>query len=268
MDKQIKKKQRTMFNVCINDLKSGCSKFRSIYPEMLCNDIGRVVQEIKLKREEILGRTPLYSLRMEDVDRFSQTLWDTIFSEALDCARRNFSEEEKYLDILDETLKQFALLRERIQSSYRLISEQYAGKKRYESWRGADVIVTSENTFIQKKSIDLSGGSRMMLLSSSGNAGVVVVTDNPHPIVWMLYSLRDNSKEYLDYRNKYEFYGRIAEAAKLFLEKKLDQKNDRQLLLVCLAEAEVIVMEKKKNLLRIKNNFDRFAKKTAFRRKM
>jgi len=258
MDKQIEKQKKTMFNVCINDLKSKCSKSRPLYPEVLCKDIGRVVQEIKMKKEEILQQTPLYSLRAEDVDRFSQALWDTIISESLDCARRSFSEEEKYLGILDETLKKFALLRERIQSRYNLIKNQYAGKKRYESWRGADVIVTSENTFIQKKSVDLSGGKHLMLLSSSGDADVVVVTDNPYPIVWMLYSLRNNSKGYIDFRNKYEFYGRVAEAAKLFLEKKPDQKNDRQLLLACLSEAESIVMEKKKTLLKIKNDFDRY----------
>jgi len=97
---------------------------------------------------------------------------------------------------------------------------------------------------------------------------VVVVTDNPHPIVWMLYSLRDNSKEYLDYRNKYEFYGRIAEAAKLFLEKKSDQKDDIELLLVCLAEAEAIVMEKKKDLLRIKNDFNCFYSKGCISEKI
>ena len=92
-------------------------------------------------------------------------------------------------------------------------------------WRGADVTI---RPFEQKSIAPVE----------SLSAHIVVVTTHAETLTWLFFSLRDALSSELDYLNKFEFYGRLAEAAtRHLLANPNETDDDRPLLLVVFAQA-------------------------------
>ncbi len=67
-----------------------------------------------------------------------------------------------------------------------------------------------------------------------------VVTSFSLELSWVLEQLRDIFSDALDYMNKYEFYGQLANAAVKYIEVHGDQ-NPKELLLAVVNEAESMI---------------------------
>lgn len=94
-----------------------------------------------------------------------------------------------------------------------------------EEWGGAGVIISSDR-------------------SREGHEGDLVVhTNNAKTITWLMCRLRDIASESINYLNKYEFYGKIAENVQKYIEKNGDSKESLQDLLIHLLD-DVIFMIK------------------------
>lgn len=98
-----------------------------------------------------------------------------------------------------------------------------------QEWGGADVIITSSKAVIRE--------------NRKPNEWFPAATDvfTPHAKAasWLIYKLQKNFDPWLDYMNKYEFYGRLAEAVKAAGTKA----SEKQVLMSMLDEAEKMAGE-------------------------
>jgi hypothetical protein len=94
--------------------------------------------------------------------------------------------------------------------------EMLSGLPREGEWVGADVFITSS----------------AQEANAQENVGVVL-TNMAGPLSWLLNELRDAAEGYLDFRNKFEFFEEIAEAAKEYIEQNGDTEEELSGLLEC-----------------------------------
>ncbi|TWH59374.1 AIG2 family protein [Desulfitobacterium sp. LBE] len=90
-------------------------------------------------------------------------------------------------------------------------------------WGGADVVITDAMT----KDLELWQGNPPFVvgIGKLGFAGrQVVCTKLARELSYVFYELKDIFQEYIDYNNKYEFYGRLASAARI-ADCYKDEKN-------------------------------------------
>lgn len=82
-------------------------------------------------------------------------------------------------------------------------------------WGGADVVITDAMT----KDLELWQGNPPIVIGAGKVefAGrQVVCTKLAKELSYIFYELKDIFQEYIDYNNKYEFYGRLASAARAY----------------------------------------------------
>jgi hypothetical protein len=103
-------------------------------------------------------------------------------------------------------------------------------KREKHGWVGADVCVTSDSTIDPTTSHDK-----------------IVLISNPEPLTMLMISLRNICKSYLNFTNKYHFYGMIAEISNQYISEKGDPGDEQaeMLELVVNAVMELIGSEKK-----------------------
>ena len=87
-------------------------------------------------------------------------------------------------------------------------------KDRFIEWGGAGVIVTAEP------------------FREAAEGDVVVSTRHAHVITWFMERVRDIATDCVDYTNKYEFYGMIAEKTREFIEKHGDPEGQEKILVL------------------------------------
>lgn len=90
-------------------------------------------------------------------------------------------------------------------------------------WGGADVVITDAMT----KDLELWQGNPPIVIGAGKVefAGrQVVCTKLAKELSYIFYELKDIFQEYIDYNNKYEFYGRLASAARM-ADINQDEKN-------------------------------------------
>ena len=87
---------------------------------------------------------------------------------------------------------------------------------RMPEWQGADVIITSEFT-----------GQ----VSGFWGHDLMVRTRHAQPLTWLFLEVRDAFGDELDFRNKYGFYGSLAEAALTHLAQHQPEDPDHRSLL-------------------------------------
>jgi hypothetical protein len=263
---RIEKEKNKLYNVCLNQLKSDFSRNDYRLPRLLHSPRTETIAQAKLNKGDLLQQLELKSLHHRDMDQFkaevSQQMAEVsqqMFADAIQMARERLPTHNGYLARLEAILSTYESLQANIEQNGGQLRKQYEGKKKFQFWGGAGVIVSAGKRYRQKHTFDLSGGQRMIMLSSSGDADVVVGTDRPHPIVWLMYTLRDLTSEYLDYMNKYEFYGRVAETAQTQLYED-PSIEDKDLLLACLETAREIVTTRKELVLESLREFDEFCR--------
>jgi hypothetical protein len=84
-------------------------------------------------------------------------------------------------------------------------------------WVGADVHVTSDFAWEPKNLFDAHE--------------LLVRTRHAKPLTWLIFELRDAFEEWLDFRNKYGFYGSLAQAAQRHLAAHQPESDDPRPLL-------------------------------------
>ena len=87
-------------------------------------------------------------------------------------------------------------------------------KDQFIEWGGAGVIVTAEP------------------FREAAEGDVVVSTRHAHVITWFMERVRDIAADCVDYTNKYEFYGMIAEKTREFMEKHGDAEGQEKILVL------------------------------------
>lgn len=140
-------------------------------------------------------------------------------------------------------MQEYQKLNEKILNRFSLIKTLY-NHQRYNHWRGASVIITSDSHYLERTTFDLSGGNRTVLFrSAEGHADYVIRMDNPRPVIWLFHQLRNAGT----CNNKHHFYACIAEAAKYYLARHACETDSeiQQLLLHCLGAAEKLITENK-----------------------
>jgi len=85
-------------------------------------------------------------------------------------------------------------------------------------WQGADVIITS----------DFTGTGQV---SGFWGHDLMVRTRHAQPLTWLFLEARDAFGDELDFRNKYGFYGSLAEAALAHLAQHQPEDADHRSLL-------------------------------------
>lgn len=257
MQQRIEKEKTKLYNICLNQLKSDFSHNYSRLPRLLSNRRSEIIDQAKLNKGKFLQQLELKSLHHQEIEKFKADLSQQMFLNAVQVAKESLPIHTGYLAKLEVILSTYESLQTNIEQNGEQLRNQYEGKKKFQFWGGADVIISAERKYRQKETLDLSGGSRMMMFSSDGDADVVVGTDRPHPIVWLMYTLRDSTSEYLDYSNKYEFYGRVAETAQrqLYEDPFIE---DKDLLLACLETAREIVETRRGLVVEALREFDQF----------
>ena len=90
-------------------------------------------------------------------------------------------------------------------------------------WRGADVRITDDPNFVRTP--------RHWL-----DHDLVVCTPHAEPLSWLFYRLRDAFRSYLDFNNKFGFYGALGERALRHVESNQHDEDYRPLLREVLAE--------------------------------
>ncbi len=104
-----------------------------------------------------------------------------------------------------------------------------------------------EEEFIQKAETEW-GGADVAVLSARPEQTdnefypdhLYVVTKHSLELSWVIEQLKDIFSTSLDYMNKYEFYGQLADAAIKYIEVHGDQ-NSKELLLAVVNEAESMI---------------------------
>ncbi len=91
-------------------------------------------------------------------------------------------------------------------------------------WGGADVIITSTPTNCE-------------------TSKTVVVTKQAKALGWLLPKLRDSFSWVVEYQNKYQFYGRLADAVLRYQSEYQDQETQQGIMKAVLAEATEVLFE-------------------------
>lgn len=118
------------------------------------------------------------------------------------------------LKALEKMIEQIELLKQKVQQgSFRFKKNDMYG------WSGADVMVTADASIDPKESHDK-----------------IVLISNPRPLTRLMESLCDICKPYLNYVNKYGFYGRIADIANQYVTKNGDPGDDQKEMLALIIQ--------------------------------
>ncbi|GEM_PF-4664813 len=233
------------FNRCINRLKD---RTRGI-PRILEYHARPHIEEMRKRQKEIIATTePPRSAHYQEQERYEREMFSRMEEEILQ--RVTDEALPKYhtdLEELETVLERLADLRRRLENRFPSIRRLYTGNPRYKEWKGCKVIVTSDRSVRQSNTADLSFGRRLIVFSDgSGDADSVLVTDNPYPVVWLMYRLlRQEGRGFIDFQNKFELFARIVETAKeQMATTECDSESEEQkLLLRCLQEPVEMVTE-------------------------
>jgi len=228
-----------IFNRCINRLKD-CR--RRHLPRILEYHARPHIEAMRKRRDEIIAAVePPRSGHYREQERYEQEMFERMEKEILrQTADEALPRYRQELEQLEHVVERIDSLRRRLETRFPSIRPLYSGKPRYREWRGCKVIVTSDRNVRQSNTTDLTGGRRLIVFSDgSGDADMVLVTDNPYPVVWLMYRLlRQEGKGLIDFQNKFELFARIVGAAKEQMDTTActSEAEEQRLLLRCLEE--------------------------------
>ena len=169
---------------------------------------------MKQRRTEIVAHLlPMRNQSFIEIERYTKEL-----KSALQVAIRKelqdgpIKDAIEYKELLKDMIKKVAELLDLV-SAGKIDLKNIKIDHEPEEWRGADVIITS----------DFSG--------EISTKYIVVRTVNAKQVTWLMIQLRKLCSDYIDYLNKYEFYGTIAENAIAYIEKHGDKVTDKKMLI-------------------------------------
>lgn len=203
------KKKKTLFHTCLHDLRK--------------DEYGEILQEyLKENRDIIL------SIVSSCQESDNPNKWKEGIKNILQFINRVFidncviPEKEEYDDQVDNVLDNIDNLIYDIKSG--IINLDKIDNSQFLEWGGVGVIITSnENRSYQK-------------------GDIFVCTKLAHVITWLMFRLPNLSHVCINYTNKYEFYGTIAEKSKDFINERGNYKsNEIDLVLYLLDEISSLI---------------------------
>jgi len=115
---------------------------------------------------------------------------------------------------------------------------EWQPKKGTRLWSGADVIVSGKRT----NELTAWESDEHLVVDADGmkqDIRVLIVSKQARHISGLFYDLQCIFNAYIDFSNKYTFYGRLGKRAKVYI----DKKDDQGVLLEIIAEAKLIANE-------------------------
>ena len=202
------KQKKTVFKQCLHELRK---------TEDLQNYPG-LVEYYKEHRDSIISLAGDFSSEKNPLDAYKEKMngiLDFITKSIMEIAFQPM--EEKRQETIDSILENIKNLRSDIKTGI-IDLDKIDTSSQIGEWGGAGVIISSDR-------------------SREGHEGDLVVhTNHAKTITWLMFRLRDIASGIIDYMNKYEFYGKIAESAPKYIEKNGDSKEIRQDLLIYLLD--------------------------------
>lgn len=175
-----------------------------------------ILKSLTSQKESLITRLPEGStLSKEQINEIEVDIYNELKCQAYKQVR------EYALPNMKARLKLFEKMKDELELLKKKVQQ---GGFRYKSlgrsgWMGADVTVTSDSTIDPKESHDL-----------------IVLIKNPIPLTRLMESLRDICAPYLNFANKYGFYGTIAVLANHYIAKKGDPGNEQKEMLALILE--------------------------------
>ncbi|MDD4754209.1 MAG: gamma-glutamylcyclotransferase [Desulfitobacteriaceae bacterium] len=105
-------------------------------------------------------------------------------------------------------------------------------------WGGADVIVKFKRT----DELNAWESDNNLSVDADGlkqSSKILIISKHARHISALFYAMKEIFNDYLDFANKYTFYGRLGKRAKAYI----DKKDDQGVLLEIIAEAKLIANE-------------------------
>jgi len=175
-----------------------------------------ILKSLTSQKESLISRLPEGAeLSKEQINKIEADIYKVLKGQAhkyvLENALPNMKAELKLFEIM---MDQLELLKKKVQQG----GFRYKGSDK-SGWGGADVVVTADSTIDPRESHDK-----------------IVLISNPRPLTRLMESLRDICKPYLNYANKYSFYGRIADIANHYIAKNGDPGIDQKEMLTLILE--------------------------------
>ena len=204
---------RKIWGRCIGAADSYIEEYMLYLSEEQHEDI---LKSLTSQKETLLSDLPDgATLSKEQLSEIEQSIRKVIEGQAqkrvIEYALPNMKSR---LKLLENMLDQLELLKNKIQQGgFRYKTSGKSG------WGGADVVVTADASINPKESHDK-----------------IVLISNPRPLTRLMESLRDICKPYLNYTNKYAFYGRIANIANHYVTQNGDPGDDQKEMLVLILE--------------------------------
>lgn len=207
------KTRRKIWGRCIGAADSYISEF-NFYLSNEQHD--NILKSLTSQKESLLSRLPEGAeLSKEQINKIEADIYKVLKGQAHKYVLENALPNMKSrLKLLDNMLDKLGLLNSKIkQGGFRYRVSDKSG------WMGADVMVTADSSIDPKESHD-----------------VIVLINNPQPLTRLMESLQVICKPYLNYANKYGFYGRIAAIANRYITKNGDPGDDQKKMLALILE--------------------------------
>lgn len=198
------KQKKTVFKQCLHDLQK---------TEEIRNHL-EIVDYYKNNRDRVLSLIDDFSAGEESLESYKEKLGKFLAFISQSVIETAFQPmEEEHQETMENILQNIDNLRSDIMVGI-IDLDKIDTSSQLEEWGGAGVIISSDR-------------------SREGYEGDLIVhTKHSKTITWLMCRLRDIASESVNYLNKYEFYGKIAECAKKDIEKNGDTKESLKSLLI------------------------------------
>jgi hypothetical protein len=211
------KDQRKIFNKCFNQLKSTLSS----QPYAITS----LFESLKRKRDKIVTKVTLpESEHHKQITEYENDIMLALREELNSMIHDGpIKDATEYTEVLRGEIEKVSKLSDEV-STGKIDIENIKIDNEMKEWRGADVIITSNYS------------------EEISSKYIVVRTVNAKQVTWLMIQLRELCTNYINYLNKYEFYGTIAENAIAFIEKHGDKDSNSKVMIIHLLNQVIVLL--------------------------
>ena len=242
------------FNKAVVDATTACS--RGNCNTLLALSAQPHLDAIKARLEEFISQFELKNLNYKDIELYEQILAEAVYREiVLAVHSDNLPKYSENLVSYEQTLQCYDKLVQQIKENFASVKAAYC-KRNFNEWREANIIVAATQYDHEKSTLDLAGDSRRIVrVCRTGYANIEIRTENPNPIVWIFYQLRD-AKTLID---EYTFFATMAQAVESYHSKYAYTSDEeiQQFLVFMVLKAHDMIRENKDHLQSEIDGFNR-----------
>ena len=203
-------------------LDQSIGKYLNYIPDEVMDIVTKEVKNHPLPDESSLGSKDQLGSHLQHLGReIAEKLIGSVIAQSIPLIEsemkkreENLAKERLHADKSKKSLKKLK----------RDIDNGYTGKRQY--WRGAEVIITP---------------TPLPEHQSAFPNDILVVTNTEHlahSVSWLIFRIQRIMSPFIDFRNKYQFYGQLANGANSVLLSTDQEIDDKKVLLAVLSEAK------------------------------